>query len=106
MECSSLEFTQNVSRGKLRHPTIELYDLSLYLFSYYKLLEDKTCIKKILLGFREIYEVSYCNFDNINSVSRRFTNTFSKGYVKTEIENISLEKRKKSTVKLRRLHYE
>ena len=54
VECSSSEFTQNVSRRKLSHPTMELYDLSLYLFSYYKSLEDKKCIKKILLGFREI----------------------------------------------------
>ena len=105
VECSSSEFTQDVSRGKLSHPTMEFYDLSLYLVSY-KSLEDKKCIKKILLGFREIYEVSYCDFDNINSILRRFANTFSKGCVKTETENIRLEKRKKSTVKLRRLHYE
>ena len=68
------------------------------MFSYYKPLEDKTSIKKILLGFR--------NFDNINSILRRFANTFSKEYVKRGTEHISLEKRKKSTVKLRRLHYE
>ena len=78
----------------------------LYLFSYYKSLEDKTCIKKILLGFHESYEVTNCNFDNINSILRRFSNTFSKGYVKRGTEHISLEKRKKSKVKLWRLHYE
>ena len=38
------EFTSLLSRGKLSHPPVELFDLTCTLFSYYKHVE-KTCIK-------------------------------------------------------------
>ena len=31
-----------VSRGKLSHPSECLYDLALYLYAYYKLIQDKS----------------------------------------------------------------
>ena len=33
------EFLENVSRGELSHPPSELYDLSQYLFSFFKTRE-------------------------------------------------------------------
>ena len=35
------EFLENVSRGKLSYPPSELYDLSQYLFSFFKTREKK-----------------------------------------------------------------
>ena len=60
----------------------------------------------IMVAFQQIYDVSYCNFDNVTSILRRFVNTFSKGYVKRETDNIKIEKRNKSQVKRRRLQHE
>ena len=37
------EFVNMVSRGKFDYPSEELFDLSLYLYSYYKSKEDKCC---------------------------------------------------------------
>ena len=92
----TISITNNVSRGKLSHPSMELYDLSLYLFSYSKSLDDKTCIKKVMMAFQHIYEAS-----------RRFLNTFSKGYVTRETEDIKRAKRNKnSDVKRQRLQHE
>ena len=76
LELPASEFTNNVSRGKLRHPHMELHDLSLYLFSNYKSLDDKTRIKKVMMAFPHIYEDSHCDFQNITSIFRRFLNTF------------------------------
>ena len=73
LELPASEFTNNVSRGKLSHPHMELYDLSLYLFSY-KSLDAKTCIKKVMMAFQHIYEASHCDFQNITSI-------LPKGYV-------------------------
>ena len=42
------EFVNMVSRGKFDYPSEELFDLSLYLYSYYKSTEDKCCVNKIL----------------------------------------------------------
>ena len=36
-----------VSRGKLHHPREDLFDLSMYLFCYYKCV-DMICIKRLL----------------------------------------------------------
>ena len=94
LELPASEFTNNVSHGKLRHPPMELYDLSLYLFSYYKSLDDKTCIKKVMMAFQHIYEASQCDFQNITSILRRFLNTIlqrichsrNRGYIMCEKE--------------------
>ena len=51
------EFTQLVSRGKLSHPSAELFDLSQYLFSYYKSVPVKSCADRLIVAFQEIGEV-------------------------------------------------
>ena len=48
------EFVSMVSRGKLVYPTEELFDLSLYLYSFYKSTDSKNCINKIVLAFQRI----------------------------------------------------
>lgn len=85
------EFTKYVSRGKLCHPPADLYDLSLYLYSYYSSISDRTCLNRVLSAFKYIYESSHCNFQNHASILRRFANTFSKGFVKKETEKIKIE---------------
>ena len=44
----SFDFASPLSRGKLSHPPIDLFDLSCALFTYYKHVE-KTCIKHLLI---------------------------------------------------------
>ena len=56
MSKNESEFTQMVSRGKLDFPRENLFDLSLYLYGYYKIVIDKECINRLLTAFRLIYE--------------------------------------------------
>ena len=46
------EFTEMISRGKLTHPPSTLYDLSLYLYSFFKHRKIKCCSKI----FRDAYK--------------------------------------------------
>ena len=96
------EFTELVSRGKLCHPPADLYNLSLYLYGYYNALEDKTCLKKVMIAFNLIYESCFLEFENPSSILRRYMNTFSKGFVKSETDKIQ-ETKKKQVVKRRRI---
>ena len=62
----------------------------------------------MLNAFRQIYESSFLEIDNINSVTRRFANTFFKGEVKKLTDKIKVDKKKgkktkQSTIKTRRM---
>ena len=72
------EFTQLVSRGQLSHPSADLFDLSQYLFSYYKSAHVKSCANRLIVAFQEISEV-FASYEYEKSVFRRFANCFSKG---------------------------
>ena len=71
----SSEFTR---LGQLSHPSEDLYDLSQYLFAYYKSVPVKTCANRLITAFQEISDVAFFAFDK--SVFRQFVNTFSKGF--------------------------
>ena len=85
------EFTQMVSRGKQSHPSEDLYDLSQYLFPYYKSVPEKSCANRLIKGFREICDVAFLDFET--SVLRRFVNSFSKGFAVHSRDKIKREKR-------------
>ena len=55
------EFLQLVSRGKLKHPPIELFDLSQYLYTFLKLRPQKCCNKVFLQAFQNIYDATDYN---------------------------------------------
>ena len=96
------EFTSLLSRGKLTHPTAELFDLTCVLFSYYK-NSNKECIQHILIAFQQIYECCFLEFNSEQRVLRRLINCFSKAFSSQQSDGIRAEK---SHVKRRRLHYE
>ena len=77
----SSEFTKLVSRGKLSYPSEDLFDLSLYLYAYYKAIPDKKCVNKLLTAFEKIYEYTGYYIENHQSVLRRFANCFGKAMV-------------------------
>ena len=102
------EFTELVSRGKLSFPSRDIFNLSLYCFAYFKSLPRKNCATKLLKAFHEIYESSLLEIDNINSVTRRFANTFFKGEVNKVTDKLKAGKKNKnksqtSQVKFRRM---
>ena len=88
------EFTTKVSRGALKHPLEELFDLGLRLYGYYKNVEMKTCSTRLVNAFREIYESSYSFLDHtvVQDVLHRFVNCFSKGYANMATEQIKIDK--------------
>ena len=54
------EFTRLDSRVQLSHPSEDLYDLSQYLFAYYKSVPVKTCANRLIEAFQEISDVAGC----------------------------------------------
>ena len=86
------EFTELVSRGKLKHPPIDLYDLSQYLYSFFTIRKPKCCSKIIFQSFQYIYESSGYEFPNVVSILKRFINCFFKGYAKDETDRIRADK--------------
>ena len=95
------EFTSLLSRGKLTHPPDQLYDLSLYLYSFFKLKKDKCCTKIFLNCSRKIYHFPNYDFPNIDSILRRFTNCFFKAMPKQESDNIRIEQDKRNIKRTR-----
>ena len=91
-------FTTMVSRGKLSHPSDELFDLSLYLDTY-KSLDDKSCCARLLRGFQSIFEFTAYNIPNHLSVRRRYANCVVKAFAKIASQQLRVEihsKKKKS----------
>ena len=82
------EFTKLVSRGKLKYPSENLFDLSLYLYGYYKSITDKKCINKLLVAFEIIYNCTAYDIENHPSVLRRFANTFNKVFTKKVTDSV------------------
>ena len=97
------EFTEKISRGKLSFPANDLYDLSQYLYSFFKLRKNKCCTKIYLEAFQEIYRFTTCDYSNVNSICRRFVNCFFKAFTKKENDKIRAAKDKKA-IKRRRLN--
>jgi hypothetical protein len=60
------EFLEQVSRGKLSHPPQELFDLSLYYYSFFKARTTKCCDKVFLQAYQLIYESTDYDFQNIH----------------------------------------
>ena len=96
------EFLENVSRGKLSHPPSELYDLSQYLFSFFKTREKKCCSKLYLDAYQTIYDTTGVEFENISSILRRFNNCFFKAFAK-DINDQEKRSKDDKKVKQRRL---
>ena len=92
------EFTTNVSRGALKHPPEELFDLGLRLYTYYKSVESKSCSTRLMKAFTEIYECNYSFLDDliVHDMLQRFVNSFSKGYANMQTEQIKIDKNRKN----------
>ena len=90
------EFTTMLSRGKLKYPPHDLYDLSKYLYTFFKAREPKCCSKIFLQGFRHIYECTGCNYENSKGILRRFLNTFFKAYAKDQTDKIKSDKERET----------
>ena len=104
-ETSSIdsEFTNLVSRGMLQHPTVDLFDLGLFLYAYHKSLPEKKCLNRQFVAFQLIYDFSHFDFSNSKGILWRFLKTFSKGFAKMKTDQIKQEKK---SVKRRRTNYE
>lgn len=76
------EFLVRVSRGGLGHPPAELFDLSQYLYAFFKTREKKCCPQVFLDAYQLIYESSGFEFPNVHTKLRRFNNCFIKAFAK------------------------
>ena len=90
------EFTTLVSRGKLSHPPSDLYDLSLYLYTFFKNRPRKCCSNVFLQAYNEIYMATEYMFSNPDNIFRRLNNCFMKAFAKNETDKIKGELEKKN----------
>ena len=97
------EFTDNVSRGLLKHPPAEFFELAMSLFVFYKNVENKSCSNRLLKGFKCIYESSAYTLDEVDKILRRFVNTFAKGFSNQKTEEIRVDKKNRKKKKERQL---
>ena len=101
------EFLNLVNRGKLSLPLESIYELSLFCYSYYKIVENKSCAKRILSAFHQIYDATGFEIENHDSVLSRLVNCFSKVHSKNKTDVIkrtkAANKSKQSDVKKTRL---
>ena len=93
------EFLELVSRGKLSHPPSDLFDLSMYYYSFFKSRKLKCCQKIFLEAYKEIYISTDYYFDKIDAINRRFSNCFFKAFVKKECSAIKNDEQKKKRMK-------
>ena len=93
------EFTQKVSRGFLKHPTDELYELAMVLFSYYKNVVDNSCCSLLLKAFHLIYESSPCHLDNPAEVLRCFVKCFLRDTRLKKTEEIKVDKQNRKNAR-------
>ena len=86
--------------------TLTDIEKSTYLFCYYKCV-DKVCIKELLKGFTEIYNLTGFNFEGKQTkILQRFANCFSNGFRKQQTEKIKLDKSQKNLEKRNRMESE
>ena len=64
------EFLKLLSRGKLSHPPADLFDLSLYYYSFFKSRNPKCCGKVFPEAYEEIYRSTDYMFGNITMINR------------------------------------
>ena len=88
VELPEAEFTNNVNRGKLKLPPINLYDFSQYCYTFFKSRKEKCCTKMYLQAFQLIHEYTGYSFENIDSIVRRLCNCFFKAFVKRETDKL------------------
>ena len=101
---SDSEFLRQVSRGKLSHPQQNIYDISLYYYSFSKGRKQKCCSKIFLQAYGLIHNATdYC-LPNVEKINRRFSNCFFKAFIKKESDTLfKLKKLKKDSLKKRKL---
>lgn len=88
------EFTSLVSRGKLTHPSKDLFELACYCFTFFKLRSDKCCNNIFVQAFMQIYQLSKLEIDgNISRIVRRLVNCFFKAYAASCNTESQLDKR-------------
>lgn len=93
------EFTDMLTRGKLKHPPADLYDLSKYLYAFFKMRSPKCCNEIFLQGFKIIYEHSGCEYKQCDSIIRRFVNSFFSAFAKDQTDKIKQSKELQSRKK-------
>ena len=86
------EFTIKLSRGKLKLPPINLYDLAQYYYAFIKARNPKCCTKILLSAFQEIHEYTEYIFPRIDKITRRLCNCFFKAFVKKSTDDANAQK--------------
>ena len=105
INCNESEFLDLVSRGKLKHPSEDFFDLCLYLFSFYKdsNTDTKSCCTRLILSFNLIHDFTTYNIPNRQRVFRRLANYFSKAFAKKVSDQVILDNKKNKSLKRKRI---
>lgn len=75
------EFTEMVSRGKLKHPPDWLFHFSTLCYCCFNSLHSPSCASRVQILFNSVAEFYFPSEVVTNNVTRRLTNCFFKGFV-------------------------
>lgn len=78
---NSSEFIPLVSRGKLKLPSEDLFQFSIFLYNLFQKSQPCVCHEKLMKMSTLLYDSLPFSISNIKDVIRRFLNTFYKGLV-------------------------
>ena len=93
------ELTELVSREKLKHPPIDLYDLSQYLYSFFKIRKPKCCSKIFFQAFQYIHESSGYEFPNVESILKQFIKVMPKTkLIESELIRVKMTGKNESSI--------
>ena len=95
------EFTTLLSRGKLSHPPVKLFDLTCVLYTYYKKV-IKSCIQHLLIAFQQIYQSCHLQYEAENRILRRLINCLSKAFSKQQCDSIRAKTGQANAIKRRK----
>ena len=86
-----------MNRGELSLPLQSIYELALYSYSSFKLIDNKECAMKGIHGFHEVYDMLGFEIENSESIFSRLVNCFSKAYNINKTDSIKRSMAEKKT---------
>ena len=86
-----------MNRGKLSLLLQSIYELALYSYSYFKLIDNKECAMKVIRDFREVYDMLGFEIENSESIFSRLVNCSSKAYSIKKTDSVKRSMAEKKT---------
>ena len=96
------EFTRLVSRGKLSFPPTDLFQFSIFAYSFFISLSNPCCANRVTKLLVFLCDSLFFNFPSATKVCRRLSNSFLKGLVVRSADGLHREQQQKAIERRKR----